>query len=60
MEQPRRLTFPGFPEHCRLGHLWKPDTVVIDWRPCDCRHPQEALDTACTIHLAGLGHEPAP
>ena len=20
--------------------------------------PQEALDTACTIHLAGLGHEP--
>ena len=22
--------------------------------------PQEALDTACTIHLAGLGHEPAP
>ena len=22
--------------------------------------PQEALDTACTIHLAGLGHEPGP
>jgi hypothetical protein len=22
--------------------------------------PQEALDTACTVHLAGLGHEPAP
>ncbi len=22
--------------------------------------PQEALDTACTIHLAGLGHEPDP
>jgi len=21
---------------------------------------QEALDTACTIHLAGLGHEPDP
>ena len=21
--------------------------------------PQEALDTACTVHLAGLGHEPA-
>jgi hypothetical protein len=20
--------------------------------------PQEALDTACTIHLAGIGHEP--
>ena len=20
--------------------------------------PQEALDTACTIHLAGVGHEP--
>ena len=22
--------------------------------------PQEALDTACTIHLAGLGHAPLP
>jgi hypothetical protein len=22
--------------------------------------PQEALDTACTIHLAGLGNEPRP
>src|ERR1700751_4586604 len=22
--------------------------------------PQEALDTACTIHLAGLDHEPDP
>jgi len=22
--------------------------------------PQEALDTACTVHLAGLGHEPPP
>jgi hypothetical protein len=22
--------------------------------------PQEALDTACTVHLAGNGHEPAP
>jgi hypothetical protein len=22
--------------------------------------PQEALDTACTIYLAGLGHEPNP
>jgi hypothetical protein len=22
--------------------------------------PQEALDTACTVHLTGLGHEPAP
>jgi hypothetical protein len=21
--------------------------------------PQEALDTACTVHLAGLGHEPS-
>ncbi len=20
--------------------------------------PQEALDTACTVHLAGIGHEP--
>ena len=22
--------------------------------------PQEALDTACTIHLTGLGHQPGP
>ena len=22
--------------------------------------PQEALDTACTVHLTGLGHEPEP
>ena len=22
--------------------------------------PQEALDTACTLHLAALGHEPGP
>ncbi len=22
--------------------------------------PQQALDTACTVHLAGLGHEPDP
>jgi hypothetical protein len=22
--------------------------------------PQEALDTACTVHLTGLGHEPNP
>jgi hypothetical protein len=22
--------------------------------------PQEALDTACTIHLTGFGHEPSP
>jgi uncharacterized phage protein gp47/JayE len=22
--------------------------------------PQEALDTACTIHFAALGHEPGP
>jgi hypothetical protein len=22
--------------------------------------PQEALDTACIIHLTGLGHEPGP
>jgi hypothetical protein len=21
--------------------------------------PQEALDTACTVHLAGIGHEPS-
>ena len=28
--------------------------------PASLAHPEEALDTACTVHLAGLGHEPAP
>jgi hypothetical protein len=33
------------------------DTVLRTGLPAGT--PQEALDTACTIHLAGLGHEPA-
>jgi hypothetical protein len=37
MAQASHSTFPGFPEQCRLGHPWKPGTVVIDWRPCECR-----------------------
>ena len=32
------------------------DAVLITGRPVGT--PQEALDTACTVHLAGLGHEP--
>jgi hypothetical protein len=28
--------WPGFPEQCRLGHQWKPGTVLITWRPCEC------------------------
>jgi hypothetical protein len=28
--------WPGFPEECRLGHQWKPGTVLITWRPCEC------------------------
>lgn len=31
-----RPAWPGVPEECRSHHAWKPDTVVIDWRPCDC------------------------
>jgi hypothetical protein len=34
------------------------DAVLLTGLPVGT--PQEALDTACTIHLAGLGHEPAP
>ncbi len=36
-----------------------PATRTPSWSP-DHRsaHPQEAHDTACTVHLAGLGHEP--
>ena len=32
------------------------DAVLLTGLPVGT--PQEALDTACTIHLAGLGHEP--
>src|SRR6266481_2654097 len=32
------------------------DAVLHTGRPTGT--PQEALDTACTVHLAGLGHEP--
>ena len=32
------------------------DAVLLTGSPTGT--PQEALDTACTIHLAGLGHEP--
>ena len=32
------------------------DAVLLTGRPTGA--PQEALDTACTLYLAGLGHEP--
>jgi len=32
------------------------DAVLLTGSPVGT--PQEALDTACTVHLAGLGHEP--
>ncbi len=32
------------------------DAVLLTGLPVGT--PQEALDTACTVHLAGLGHEP--
>jgi hypothetical protein len=34
------------------------DAILITGLPIGTA--QEALDTACTIHLAGLGHEPGP
>ncbi len=34
------------------------DAVLFTGLPAGT--PQEALDTACTIHLAGLGHEADP
>ena len=34
------------------------DAVLLTGLPIGT--PQEALDTACTIHLAALGHEPDP
>ena len=32
------------------------DAILLTGSPVGT--PQEALDTACTVHLAGLGHEP--
>ena len=32
------------------------DAVLLTGSPVGT--PQEALDTACTVHLAGLRHEP--
>ncbi len=34
------------------------DAVLLTGLPVGT--PQEALDTACTVHLAGLGHDPDP
>lgn len=34
------------------------NTVLLTGQPTGT--PQEALDTACTVHLASIGHEPAP
>ena len=34
------------------------DAVLLTGSPTGT--PQEALDTACTVHLTGLGHEPGP
>jgi hypothetical protein len=34
------------------------DAVLLTGLPTGT--PQEALDTACTVHLAGIGHEPDP
>ncbi len=33
------------------------DALLLTGHPTGT--PQEALDTACTIHLAGIGHEPS-
>jgi len=32
------------------------DAILLTGSPVGT--PQEALDTACTVHLAGIGHEP--
>jgi len=34
------------------------DSILLTGLPTGT--PQQALDTACTIHLAGPGHEPGP
>ena len=35
-------------------------TRIPSCAPGSTGTPQEALDTACTIHLAGVGHQPDP
>jgi hypothetical protein len=46
MDQAGSRTWPGFPERCRLGHQWKPGTVLTAWRPCEC-------ETAAADHRRG-------
>jgi hypothetical protein len=45
----------GFAIHS-AAHGRYQDAVLLTGLPAGT--PQQALDTACTIHLAGLGHEP--
>ncbi len=54
MEQ-RRPAFPGFPEQCRLGHPWKPGTVAIDWRPCECRTASAARGGHIEVRCGARG-----
>jgi hypothetical protein len=43
---------------CSAANDRRQDTVPVTGLPIGT--PHEALDTACTLHLAGLGHEPPP
>ena len=43
---------------CSAAYDRHQDTVLVTGLPNGT--PQEALDTACTLHLTGLGHEPPP
>jgi hypothetical protein len=45
----------GFAIYSHVSERYE-DAVLLTGSPTGT--PQEALDTACTIHLAGLGHEP--
>ena len=45
----------GFAIYSQAGERYE-DALLLTGYPTGT--PQEALDTACTIHLTGIGHEP--
>jgi hypothetical protein len=51
------LRLAGFAIHSAAHNRYQ-DAVLSTGLPAGT--PQEALDTACTVHLAGIGHELGP
>ena len=51
---------PPTPSASRSTHPPATATKTLSLTGLPIGSPQEALDTACTVHLTGLGHEPEP